>query len=215
MAKAESSKAICAPFLPNLKEFCLNPTFSDATINVMANKFQINKTILAANSKYFWNIFFSPFQPDKKDYSIDLNITKETFTLIIQFCYGFSVVINDKNCEEIYNAGKVLNLKPLWLSAIEMLAKISSPAKRLKFLRTVCECAPEISMEENGIYKKYICEACKLKDFSPYLQEFVDDDIATLIQLPCMKGNQIECFETAINWIKTRPTSKAKTENFY
>lgn len=97
--------------LANLNSQRLKNQFTDVTIIVENETFHLHKNILAASSEYFQNLFTatSTIGDHNKNFVL-LNITKNSFKILIDFIYTGGFELNKENVYDVYDASRVLKI---------------------------------------------------------------------------------------------------------
>lgn len=108
--------------LKSLNEQRINGLFCDITVIIRDKKFRAHKTILAASSTYFHQLFTVAGQV------IELNfIRAEIFEEILNYIYTSKIVrVRSDKLEELIQAGKILGVK--------FIANLASPLSQVKGL---------------------------------------------------------------------------------
>lgn len=112
----------------------------DLTIKNHQRKYEVHAIVLSANSKKILQIMSA----DPKTKEIELNYPDEMDVLsqVIDYCYGFDLVINPANFETLYLISTDLSISELQVPSQEMLEKsftIQSVIPSLHFIYQVKE----------------------------------------------------------------------------
>ena len=88
----------------NLK--CNLGLFCDVSLHVDGKKFRAHRSILAANSDFFLNLFRAA--EDQTNFVL-AGVPVRGFSVLLDFCYTNSFTLEPSNVTEVYRAASVLN----------------------------------------------------------------------------------------------------------
>ena len=89
---------------PNLKRN--SGLFCDVSLHVDGKKFRAHRSILAANSDFFLNLFRAA--EDQTNFVL-AGVPVRGFSVLLDFCYTNSFTLEPSNVTEVYRAASVLN----------------------------------------------------------------------------------------------------------
>ena len=126
-------------FISNLK--CNLGLFCDVSLHVDGKKFRAHRSILAANSDFFLNLFRAA--EDQTNFVL-AGVPVRGFSVLLDFCYTNSFTLEPSNVTEVYRAASVLNF-----------SHISSACEKGKHISTILRHPPKKGMINYGYTKVY------------------------------------------------------------
>ena len=92
--------------LQRLNEQRIKGLFCDVSLHVDGKKFRAHRSILAANSDFFLNLFRAA--EDQTNFVL-AGVPVRGFSVLLDFCYTNSFTLEPSNVTEVYRAASVLN----------------------------------------------------------------------------------------------------------
>ena len=126
-------------FSSNLK--CNLGLFCDVSLHVDGKKFRAHRSILAANSDFFLNLFRAA--EDQTNFVL-AGVPVRGFSVLLDFCYTNSFTLEPSNVTEVYRAASVLNF-----------SHISSACEKGKHISTIRRHPPKNGLMNYGYTKVY------------------------------------------------------------
>ena len=99
-------------------------TFTDVTIMVENEPYNLHRCLLAANSEYFTNLFNQGANTQQNSVYVLLNITKKSFEVLVDFIYTGGFTLNKENVFDVHQASKVLNINHVFMCCQKVIKEI-------------------------------------------------------------------------------------------
>ncbi|KAJ6249577.1 btb/poz domain-containing protein [Anaeramoeba flamelloides] len=146
------------PIFTKLRPFINNAKLADVLFYVGKNKVEMygHRFVLAINSKYLSNLFYSKIDTQKrtnKKYLLTIalpNIEPKPFRSILEFCYLRNTKISENNVFQVLNCSKKFGLKELQQLCLNFLIKNINDQSALKVYQTLVQ-----NQQKNSIQTAY------------------------------------------------------------
>ncbi|KAJ6235030.1 btb/poz domain-containing protein [Anaeramoeba flamelloides] len=135
------------PIFTKLQPFINNAKLADVMFHVGKDKVEMygHRFVLAINSKYLSNLFYSKIdiqKQTKKKYLLTIalpNIEPKPFLSILEFCYLRKTKISKKNAFQVLNCSKKFGLKELQQLCLNFLIQNINNQNALKVYQTLVQ----------------------------------------------------------------------------
>ncbi|XP_052285667.1 zinc finger and BTB domain-containing protein 14-like isoform X2 [Dreissena polymorpha] len=105
-----------------LREFYLTGEFCDVVLHVGSLAIHAHRTVLAAFSPYFRDLFHQPSNKHKTDITLGNHLRDESVRQLVDFCYSSNITVDTQSADKILMAANFLQIKEIEKLCITFLA---------------------------------------------------------------------------------------------
>ncbi|WAR27060.1 ZBT49-like protein [Mya arenaria] len=105
-----------------MREFYLTGEFCDVVLHVGSLTIHAHRTVLAAFSPYFRDLFHQPSNKHKTDIMLGNQLRDESVRQLIDFCYSSNITVDSQSADKILTAANILQIKEIEKLCITFLA---------------------------------------------------------------------------------------------
>lgn len=125
--------------LQRLNEQRIKGLFCDVSLHVDGKKFRAHRSILAANSDFFLNLFRAA--EDQTNFVL-AGVPVRGFSVLLDFCYTNSFTLEPSNVTEVYRAASVLNFSHISSACEKVLTSMRPKLESLNTLSSLASLGP-------------------------------------------------------------------------